>query len=73
MPIPRQYVTAVDECVENPDGTGKEVIQHSNWHEHGCLCGITLHRARTTKRLERAWRITMLQQEIDEYYAHFRV
>ncbi len=29
---------------------------------------------RTTKRLERALRrITMLQQEIDEYYAHFRV
>ena len=29
---------------------------------------------RTTKSLERALRrITMLQQEIDEYYAHFRV
>ena len=29
---------------------------------------------RTTKRLERALRrINMLQQEIDEYYAHFRV
>ncbi|MBB6901737.1 L-aspartate oxidase [Escherichia coli] len=57
--------------VENPDE--RAVIQH-NWHELRLFMWDYVGIVRTTKRLERALRrITMLQQEIDEYYAHFRV
>ena len=57
--------------VENPDE--RVVIQH-NWHELRLFMWDSVGIVRTTKRLERALRrITMLQQEIDEYYAHFRV
>ncbi|EFO1977163.1 L-aspartate oxidase [Escherichia coli] len=57
--------------VENPDE--RVVIQH-NWHELRLFMWDYAGIVRTTKRLERALRrITMLQQEIDEYYAHFRV
>ncbi|HGE5522489.1 TPA: L-aspartate oxidase [Escherichia coli] len=57
--------------VENPDE--RVVIQH-NWHELRLFMWDYVGMVRTTKRLERALRrITMLQQEIDEYYAHFRV
>lgn len=57
--------------VENPDK--RVVIQH-NWHELRLFMWDYVGIVRTTKRLERALRrITMLQQEIDEYYAHFRV
>ncbi|EIX7035180.1 L-aspartate oxidase [Escherichia coli] len=57
--------------VENPDE--RVVIQH-NWHELRLFMWDYVGNVRTTKRLERALRrITMLQQEIDEYYAHFRV
>ncbi|MED0305418.1 L-aspartate oxidase [Escherichia coli] len=57
--------------VENPDE--RVVIQH-NWHELRLFMWDYIGIVRTTKRLERALRrITMLQQEIDEYYAHFRV
>ncbi|ENE9844512.1 L-aspartate oxidase [Escherichia coli] len=57
--------------VENPDE--RVVIQH-NWHKLRLFMWDYVGIVRTTKRLERALRrITMLQQEIDEYYAHFRV
>lgn len=49
------------------------VIQH-NWHELRLLMWDYVGIVRTTKRLERALRrITMLQQELDEYYSRFRV
>ncbi|ENB5754916.1 L-aspartate oxidase [Escherichia albertii] len=57
--------------VENPDE--RVVIQH-NWHELRLFMWDYVGIVRTTKHLERALRrINMLQQEIDEYYAHFRV
>ncbi|SMG51527.1 L-aspartate oxidase [Cedecea sp. NFIX57] len=60
-----------DSRVDNPDE--QVVIQH-NWHELRLFMWDYVGIVRTTRRLERALRrITMLQQEIDEYYANFRV
>lgn len=74
MPYARgvNQLPAWDESrVENPDEL--VVIQH-NWHELRLFMWDYVGIVRTTKRLERALRrITMLQQEIDEYYANFRV
>lgn len=74
MPYARQAenLPAWDESrVENPD---ELVVIQRNWHELRLFMWDYVGIVRTTKRLERALRrITMLQQEIDEYYAHFRV
>ena len=69
---PTTHLPAWDESrVENPDEL--VVIQH-NWHELRLFMWDSVGIVRTTKRLERALRrIMMLQQEIDEYYANFRV
>ncbi|MCS2155364.1 L-aspartate oxidase [Scandinavium goeteborgense] len=74
MPYAREVssLPAWDESrVENPDEL--VVIQH-NWHELRLFMWDYVGIVRTTKRLERALRrITLLQQELDEYYSRFRV
>ncbi|MGF7408072.1 L-aspartate oxidase [Providencia alcalifaciens] len=49
------------------------IIQH-NWHELRLFMWDYMGIVRTTKRLERALRrIHLLQQEINDYYANFRI
>lgn len=49
------------------------VIQH-NWHELRLFMWDYMGIVRTNKRLERALRrINTLKQEVNEYYAHFRI
>ncbi|MCV9880229.1 L-aspartate oxidase [Brenneria izbisi] len=69
---PIKKLPAWDESqVDNSDE--QVVIQH-NWHELRLFMWDYVGIVRSTKRLERARRrIIMLQQEIDEYYAHFRI
>lgn len=74
MPYARS-VTALPAWDESRvDNADEQVVIQHNWHELRLLMWDYVGIVRTTKRLERALRrIVMLQQEIDEYYAHFRV
>ncbi|MGP3592078.1 L-aspartate oxidase [Vagococcus sp. WN89Y] len=56
------------------DDADERVILQHNWHELRLFMWDYVGIVRTTRRLERALRrIRLLQQEIDEYYANFRV
>ncbi len=71
-PYKDEPIPAWDESqVTNSD---EEVIIQHNWHELRLFMWDYVGIVRTNKRLERALRrINLLEQEIQEYYAHFRV
>ena len=55
------------------DSDEEVIIQH-NWHELRLFMWDYVGIVRTNKRLERAFRrIKLLEQEISDYYSHFRV
>jgi L-aspartate oxidase len=70
--LPAQSLPAWDESrVTDAD---EEVVITQNWDELRRFMWNFVSIVRTTKRLERAQhRIGLLKEEIDEYYAHFRI
>jgi len=70
--LPAPTLPAWDES--RVDDADERVILQHNWHELRLFMWDYVGIVRTTRRLERALRrIRLLQQEIDEYYANFRV
>lgn len=72
QPLSDEAIAPWDES-QVSDSDEEVVIQH-NWHELRLFMWDYVGIVRTDKRLERALRrIELLQQEIHEYYSHFRV
>ncbi len=71
--------TALDQPIPDWDesrvtDSDEEVVVSHNWHELRHLMWNYMGIVRSTKRLERARRrIALLQSEIHDYYAHFRI
>lgn len=69
--IPESIPPWDESRVTNSD---EEVIIQHNWHELRLFMWDYVGIVRTNKRLERAMRrIQLLEQEIDEYYANFKI
>lgn len=69
--LPSPLKTWDESQVTNSD---EEVVIQHNWHELRLFMWDYVGIVRTSKRLQRALnRIQLLQQEIQEYYKHFRV
>ena len=74
LPTAKQAPHLPDWDESRVDNSDERVVIQHNWHELRLFMWDYVGIVRTTKRLERALRrITTLQQEIDEYYANFRI
>ncbi|MCG7533731.1 L-aspartate oxidase [Pseudoalteromonas sp. OOF1S-7] len=71
QPLPPQLPEWDESQVSDSD---EEVVITHNWHELRLFMWDYVGIVRSTKRLERALRrVELLQQEIQDYYSHFRV